>query len=170
MRNHEPALHRFAQQVLHRMIGAAETLDDERQEARRVHGGERLEASAGFGDDAAILCQCRFHEQREEIRAHRGQVDREDDDVRVADAQQRGFERGERAGIGREVFDHRHSAFRVRAVGGTGDEKFARAGGSEGGELALPERFAINFQRGLVAPHARGASACEEDGAEWIVD
>ena len=170
MRNHEPALHRFTQQVLHRMIGAAETFHDERQDGRRVHGGEGLEAPVDFGDHAAILCQCGFHEHHEEIRAHGGEVDREHDNVRMGDAREHGFERGERTGVGREVFDDGQAAFRVWAVGATGDEEFARAGGAECCELALPERLAIDFQRRLVAAHARGAAACEQDGAEWIVD
>ena len=62
------------------------------------------------------------------------------------------------------------AALRVRPVAAAGDEQFARAGGAERGELALPERLSADGQRGFVAAHARGAASGEEDGGEGIAD
>ena len=166
MRDHEPALICFAEEILHRVIATVKTFDDEWEKARRIHGGEWLEASVDFRDDAAILCQWGLHESGEKIRTHRRQVDREHDDVWIRDAWEHGFERSERASVGREVFDDGHAAFRIRTIGATGDEKLARSGGAEDGELATPERLTFDFQCCFIAAHARGAAASKQHGAK----
>ena len=143
---------------------------DEWKEARRVHGGERLEMAVHFRRDAAILCQSGFHEHREKIHAHRGEIDGKHDGVRVGDAREHGFERGERPGLVREVFDGARAGHFERAAGADGNDDVVRTRRAQRGELPLPERLAVDEQRGFVAAHARRASPCEEDGGEWIAD
>ena len=169
-RDGESAPRRFAQEILHRAIVASHAFDDERQEAWRIHGGERFKVAFGFGNDAATLRQRGFRERAQEIGVHRGQVDGEDDDVRGRDAREDGFERRERTCAGGEIGDDGDTGAGVWAVGATGDEEFARTGRAEGGELALPERLAFDEQRGFIAAHACGAASGEEDGAEGIAD
>ena len=63
-----------------------------------------------------------------------------------------------------------NTGLRVRPIGFSRNEKLEGIERTQRGELALPERLALKDERGLVAAHARGASAREQDGAEWIVD
>ena len=102
----------------------------------------------------------------EEFRGHRGQVDGEDEDERRFGATQRGGDAPERTEAGDGILDDLDAGAGVRSVAAAGDEEFVRLERAEGGELALPERLAVDDERGFVAAHAGGAAAGEEHGGE----
>ena len=147
-------------------LGRREALLGERQAGARINGGERFEPRAGFRYDSAAHA-CGFRDERgEKGGRHRRQVDRQQQQTLALHPAQRRHQSAERPAARRLIGHDRHARARVRAIAATGDEKFRGIESAQRGELALPERFAVDEHAGFVAAHARGFSSGEEDGGE----
>lgn len=162
----QSAFHGEPDEALHGAVRIAQARLGQREAGARINGGERLEPAVVARHAAGGAGRGLAEEERQEIRGHRRQIDREDEDERVARAAQGGFQASERAEAGEVVGENLDARAGVWAVGFSRDEKLVGMDCPERGELALPERPVVDEHARLVPAHARGFSTGEEDGSE----